>query len=488
MLGKLDLSIIPNSAKKSTNDRSNSHIFQNFASSIDTLSNRPKKNKNVSPIKKLVKNPNANLNSVNFNNLDTSQQSNASNILKFLNEYNETDPRIIPFEDYGNLISETMSKYQTERLEGSKLITLNDQNEPQLTLHEETMIKSIFRSQSMGKSRGVYGTTEDSVMKVSIMNPEYKNPFESFKSLKKNKKIFEEVSGSFLQRQEQVYNDAIDKFNKETMKFKVKMPKIKVTTVMPKMIYDFHKNKKETERKSAKREKNKISSVNEALMIQGQIISDNDPTLFAFYKYSHKNFPEGREQFAFHSNVNNIILWGGIASNKNVDVWSLNPESLEWNKIQADNFYPPNFRYGHSGILFEKKFYVFGGKSKNNNYPYLADLEIFNQEDHLWSSPILNTSTSLKLRKNHVAELIGHIMIIHGGMTDNNECLNDTHILSFQPLKWVHCNISEETPGPALAGHACALVMPSDIKYNPRFNIYKFPDLGIGKFNSSKVE
>ena len=29
-------------------------------------------------------------------------------------------------------------------------------------------------------------------------------------------------------------------------------------------------------------------------------------------------------------------------------------------------------RYGHSGIIYQKKFYVFGGKCKSNNYHYLA--------------------------------------------------------------------------------------------------------------------
>lgn len=132
--------------------------------------------------------------------------------------------------------------------------------------------------------------------------------------------------------------------------------------------------------------------------------------------------------------------------------------------------------------------YVFGGKTKNHNYSYLADVEIYNTEDHTWTAPLLNTHSTLPLRKNHVADLIGHQMIVHGGISENNEYLGDTYLLSLSPTtKWYTCHISDEVPGPVLAGHSCCLVLPHDIKYNPRLNIYKYPDVGIGR-NNSRVQ
>lgn len=106
----------------------------------------------------------------------------------------------------------------------------------------------------------------------------------------------------------------------------------------------------------------------------------------------------------------------------------------------------------------------------------------------MWSSPIVYTKNTLQLRRNHVAELVGHQMLVHGGLSDNNEYLNDTYLLSFSPTKWTVCQISDEVQGPALMGHACALVLPYDIKYNPRFSIYKYPDLGIGRAGNNKVK
>jgi len=37
----------------------------------------------------------------------------------------------------------------------------------------------------------------------------------------------------------------------------------------------------------------------------------------------------------------------------------------------------------------------------------MQDLEIFNLDEKTWSNPIVYTKSTLQLRKNHVAELIG---------------------------------------------------------------------------------
>ncbi len=38
---------------------------------------------------------------------------------------------------------------------------------------------------------------------------------------------------------------------------------------------------------------------------------------------------------------------------------------------------------------------------------FLQDLEVFNLDDKQWSTPMVYTKSTLKLRKNHVAELVG---------------------------------------------------------------------------------
>jgi len=92
--------------------------------------------------------------------------------------------------------------------------------------------------------------------------------------------------------------------------------------------------------------------------------------------------------------------------------------------------------------------------------------------DNQWFTPNFSSKSALDLRKNHVADLIGH---------------QNAHALSMVPLKWSPLIISEFTPGPALACHASAVVLPTDIKYNQRTSLYKFPENAFGKIASNRV-
>ena len=64
-------------------------------------------------------------------------------------------------------------------------------------------------------------------------------------------------------------------------------------------------------------------------------------------------------------------------------------------------------------------------------------------------------------------------MLIHGGITEEKEILNDTHILNFTPLKWTMASINYLTPGPKLFGHSSCTVIPNAVVTNHKFNIYK---------------
>lgn len=160
---------------------------------------------------------------------------------------------------------------------------------------------------------------------------------------------------------------------------------------------------------------------------------------------------------------------------------------MEWQKKKSENI-PSYPRYGHTGIIYHKKFYVFGGKFKLHNYHYMADLDIYDLTENHWITPNISTKKFLELRRNHVADLIGNQMIIHGGMNEDNKILNDVYALSMSPpLKWHQLNISDFITGPALASHASALVIPMEIKFSEKTSIYKFPENGIGKLNWNKV-
>lgn len=77
---------------------------------------------------------------------------------------------------------------------------------------------------------------------------------------------------------------------------------------------------RERENRREKKKKNEIKFKN-------KIMRPDEMELYAHYKYSTKNFPEGREQFAFDYNLAEIVLFGGIVTNKNNHVWTLDPSN-----------------------------------------------------------------------------------------------------------------------------------------------------------------
>ena len=80
-------------------------------------------------------------------------------------------------------------------------------------------------------------------------------------------------------------------------------------------------------------------------------------------------------------------------------------------------------------------------------------------------------------------------MFIHGGKSDEDKILNDSFLLNLNtPMKWTKCNIKTNIESPYLAFHSCTLVVSSDVLYNPKFNIYKFPEqTTINQYHSSRV-
>lgn len=78
-------------------------------------------------------------------------------------------------------------------------------------------------------------------------------------------------------------------------------------------------------------------------------------------------------------------------------------------------------------------------------------------------------------------------MFVHGGISEDDQYLDDCHLLNFYPLKWSNCTVNLDCQAPLLAWHSACLVMPYDIALHPKFNIYKIPEIGIGRRVISRV-
>ena len=375
----------------------------------------------------------------------------------------------LEFDDYISKLNITLNKYQMSYINKDELPQNSmGPNEKYMNKDDTKTIQKVYDRNRMLMTKGLASDNEDSNLKITVTDQNYPNPYQSLGIIKHNNHIFNEMSKDVLFRQSDLFNKQIIDIQKHKQKFKIKMPKIEVedsnTIGFDIPVVDLtHKKAKDIANFS-------------------QIPQNDVLKLFAYYKYPNKNFPAGREQFSLFLRNNEIIISGGISTNmKNLAIWSLNLEKLEWEKIKT----PENFssRYGHSGIVFQNKLIFFGGKTKYLNLSYLCGLEIYSLTENTFTSPIIG-KLGPEMRRNHVAELLGNQMFIHGGRNESNEILNDSYLLSINTLKWNHCIINKYIPLPKLYAHASCVVIPHIILFHPRFSIYSYPILDPGKVSN----
>ena len=114
---------------------------------------------------------------------------------------------------------------------------------------------------------------------------------------------------------------------------------------------------------------------------------------------------------------------------------------------------------------------------------YLCGLDIYSMTDNSFNSPEIE-KLSPEPRKNHIAELLGSQIFIHGGINESNEILDDCFLLTFSSLKWNICTINKNTPAPKLYGHSSCVVIPHLMLFHRKFSIYSYPNLELGKLNN----
>ena len=273
-----------------------------------------------------------------------------------------------------------------------------------------------------------------------------------------------------LNRQGALFKQKIFNMKEYNSKYKKKMPKIHISnfTRIPLEIplVDLTEDK----------DKKEFQALNDLTNKQKK---EGTVRLYSYYRYPNKNFPEGREQFSlFVYNNNRIYICGGLAVKMNyMSIWCLNMDKLEWNKIKQ-NEYISN-RFGHTAIIYQNKIYFYGGRAKIDKGLHYCGLEIFSLNDGNYYKPVLGKIYSPELRRNHIALLIDEQIFIHGGITENNEILNECQLLNLNPLKWIKAIISTRTTGPRLYGHTACLVVPKQFLLNHKFNIYSYPDIEI---------
>ncbi len=129
------------------------------------------------------------------------------------------------------------------------------------------------------------------------------------------------------------------------------------------------------------------------------------------------------------------------------------------------------------------------GILNNSNSPYRDFIMIYDVEGDKYFLEKCKNRSDVPLRRNHIAEVIGPHMLIHGGIDENDNILSDVCLLEFSPVcSWSKAEFKAGSKPLALANHSSALVVKSDIRDSSNFNIYKFPEITQNSYSNRKLK
>ena len=442
-------------------------IKNSYLNNINTKKNQNSKYVKLNPviIKKRKIRDNENVKSENEISIDKilseikMKNKNSHKITKDFNQYTENLEKSM--NGYQMSYPQEEDEYDSDYLHLNKYINKVD--------------KELFRK--IHNYNNNYGNTNKDIsskvshIKIGVNQMEYPNPIKSLGIIRNNHYIYSELNKNNLTRQSESFNKQIEEINHINLIYGKKMPKVHITDILLKEpsnipLINIAKKKKSV---------NILSYLEKA---------KKDLKFFSYYKYPVKNFPEGREQFSICRQDNDIIITGGISTKmKTLAIWRLNLTTLEWKKVKTDN--PIENRYGHTALSMNNKLYIFGGKTKYLNTSYMNNLDIFSLAERKIINCQINGEKP-ENRKSHIAIFVGPQMLIHGGINVDGKILDDSYLFNMHTLTWNKCIINKICEHPKLWGHACCLVIPGQILYNPKFSIYSFPEFDTVKKKNIK--
>ena len=311
---------------------------------------------------------------------------------------------------------------------------------------------------------------------------EFSSPKNSLYTLKVNKALMEDIYQNSTKYQYQTYANKIN----ETQNMKIKlyiMPKLKVKQTKydsvfkekptffrdsPKLrensnqIKTLKKNlidkitKKFHRKHSFKKEKNDANNnenihyqiteenipegdtknVVNSTIIRNSLILDTN-LYYCRYLKQVLNNPNSRMEATFTPYYNTLFLFGGLQTNNQSDLWELeiSDKIYTWKK-RIFKEVDLNPRFGHTTVLFNDCLYIYGGKFnlKKLKYP-LEDILIYHIPTNVMRVGIFKNSKNMTnkkyleipQRRNHIAQVIGFYMVVHGGIDISLESLRDNY-------------------------------------------------------------
>jgi len=95
--------------------------------------------------------------------------------------------------------------------------------------------------------------------------------------------------------------------------------------------------------------------------------------LWTFVESVTNLLPCPRDSHILVNSGNSIFLFGGSTGNPRSDFYEFKIDESKWVAVSHKNGKPPTSRFCHVGLVFKKKFYIFGGydgDSRLNDFHY----------------------------------------------------------------------------------------------------------------------
>ena len=297
----------------------------------------------------------------------------------------------------------------------NQIITRN-----KITSDESELMKKVTKK---NKKKG---------LQIYTGKDDFTSPKNALMTLKVNKALMDRMNCVMTSTQ---YDSFIKMYNK------VQFDKVK-ENIMPKPHIKLLQMNNENENKFGNlfnNANNSNKSINDIIVRNGLIKG----TKFYYCKTIDQNnrTPNSRIQATFTKYSNLLYLYGGLSTSILNDMWTFDINNNKW-KQQQLNEISYNFKYGHTSILYNDCFYFLGGNLNINKIKFtLEDVVIFNIRNK--TIKIGNFKKDLgrfdknyfriPFRRNHICEIIGWNMVVHGGIDVEKEYSNKNDEMFFFP-------------------------------------------------------
>ena len=432
------------------------------------------------------------------------------------------------FKSYKLLFKPNLTLKDSEILSNIYTSNNNEENEKDismkynlnfdLSLLEKDQIRKFFKLKNSNNKQNINITSHE-----TKYGKEYLDPFNSKQVLNLYNDIFHKVNNIRLGVQYEQFQKKINELSKRKYLINL-MPKIRIARLTSSITNINSKISKPLSGKIIKTSKTskliiekKPTPIRKLPLMKYQIRQPfdklkNDIVIFPSNIFTQYH-PSSRGQFSLCTSENGrIYIFGGLQSKSFSELWicqikkksMLNHknslfgyleqenEFLTWEKIKKiKEDECPLPRYGHSMTYYRDFIYIFGGNVMESSLIRNREenITIYDIKKEIYYYPKCLNYKNIQWRRNHIGIGIGNTILIHGGINDEGDYLDDLWLFECLKYKWTKLSYRSLIKIPKNAFHSGVLVIKNqDLLFHNDLNIYKFPEGSISKNKGNKIK